>query len=456
MMVGPPVRPGGPQREQAASLITTQTGQTGQTGLRPADFADVRATNLAVVLRHVRAHAPCSRADIAATTGLNKATVSSIVSELIDRRLVRESGLTEHRVGRPATMLVLDGEPYAAIGLEVDADHLTVVATDLAGERLLSWRRAFNGAGTGRRPQDGAGPGRAVSAMAALVGRAAGRLTAQGRRVLKLTVGIPGLVDDAGTVLLASNLGWRDVDLRGQLVRALRDPAYDVAVENDANLAVLAEHRYGAFAGTPNMVYIGGEVGIGAGVIVDGRLVRGGRGFGGELGHVQVDPAGPECRCGRRGCLEAVAGAVAIVSRVLDDSPVPTGSELRGSQAHSSPPPVVDLALEIEEVVRRARQRDRATLDALDEIGRLLGQGLGAVANLINPEVIALGGSFMPLAPWLLVPAEAELLARTVAPGAGGCRLVVSALGQGAAALGGAARALDEVDAGHLPPSVAA
>jgi predicted NBD/HSP70 family sugar kinase len=116
----------------------------------------------------------------------------------------------------------------------------------------------------------------------------------------------------------------------------------------------------------------------------------------------------------------------------------------------------VDVALEVDEVVRRARQRDRATLDALDEIGRLLGQGLGTVANLINPEVIALGGSFMPLAPWLLAPAEAELVARAVAPGAGGCRLVVSALGQGAAALGGAARALDDVDAGHLPPSLAA
>ena len=105
---------------------------------------------------------PCSRADIAASTGLNKATVSSLVADLIDRRLLRETGLTENRIGRPATMLMLDGRPYAAVGIEVAADHLTAVAVDLAGERLLSWRRAFPGLERHRRPGRGRGgrPGR--------------------------------------------------------------------------------------------------------------------------------------------------------------------------------------------------------------------------------------------------------------------------------------------------------
>ncbi|WP_416904832.1 MarR family transcriptional regulator [Micromonospora echinospora] len=116
---------------------------TIQTGPQPTDLSDVRATNRAVVLRYVRTHSPCSRADIAARTGLNKATVSSLVTELIERRLLRETGLTENRVGRPATMLVLDGEPYAALGMQVDADELVVVAVDLGGKRLLTWRRAF-------------------------------------------------------------------------------------------------------------------------------------------------------------------------------------------------------------------------------------------------------------------------------------------------------------------------
>lgn len=399
------------------------------TGGQPADFADVRATNLAVVLRHVRANAPCSRADIAAATGLNKATVSSLVADLIDRRLLRETGLTENRIGRPATMLVLDGEPYAAVGVEVNADHLTAVAVDLAGTRLLTWRRAFAGLGST--------PGRAVAAVAALAGRAAARATRQGREVLGLTVGVPGLVEGTGVVRFAPNLGWRDLDLRAELTRALRGPGYAVEVDNDANLAVLAEHRYGPYAGTPNLVYLAGDVGIGAGVVVDGRLLRGGRGFTGEVGHVQIVADGPRCACGRRGCLESLAGLAALVRRALPDT------------ADERPP--VDFAPDLEEVVRRARAQDGTARKALTDAGQWVGHAVSVLANLVNPEVIVLGGHFVPLAPWLLPAAEAELAERTVAPHAGGARLVVSTLGPAAAAMGGAARVLDDVDAGNLP-----
>src|SRR3954454_12200347 len=110
-----------------------------------ADLTDVRMTNLAVVLRFVRTHAPCSRADIAASTGLNKATVSSLVTDLLERRLLRETGPAGNRIGRPATMLTLHSEPYAAIGIEVGADRLAAIAVDLTGGRLLSWNRAFPG-----------------------------------------------------------------------------------------------------------------------------------------------------------------------------------------------------------------------------------------------------------------------------------------------------------------------
>lgn len=401
-----------------------------QTGPQPADFADVRATNLAVVLRHVRTNAPCSRADIAAATGLNKATVSSLVADLIERRLLKETGLTENRIGRPATMLMLDGEPYAAIGVEVNADHLTAVAVDLAGTRLLTWRRSFAGLS--------ASPSRAVAAIAALAGRASTRAAREGREVLGLTVGVPGLVDGAGVVRFAPNLGWRDLDLRGELTRALRGPTYAVEVDNDANLAVLAEYRYGPHAGTANLIYLAGDVGIGAGVVVDGRLLRGGRGFTGEIGHVQLAADGPRCACGRRGCLEALAGMSTLVRRALPD--LATDGE-----------PVIDYAPELDEIVRRARAQDRITVNALTEAGRRLGHGASILANLVNSEVIILGGYLVPLAPWLLPAAEQELTQRTVAPNAGGCRLAVSTLGPAAAAIGGTARVLDEVDAGHLP-----
>jgi predicted NBD/HSP70 family sugar kinase len=316
----------------------------------------------------------------------------------------------------------------------VNADHLTVVAVDLAGTRLLTWRRAFTGLGSS--------PSRAIASVAALAGRAGARAARQGREVLGLTVGVPGLVDGAGVVRFAPNLGWRDLDLRGELTRALRGPAYAVDVDNDANLAVLAEHRYGPYAGTANLVYLSGDAGIGAGMVVDGRLLRGGRGFTGELGHVQLAADGPRCACGRRGCLEALVGMASLVRAALPEEPADE--------------PVVDFAPEVDEVVRRARAGDRTALGALAEAGRRLGHGASILANLVNPEVIVLGGYFVPLAPWLLPAAEAELAERTVAPHAGGCRLVVSTLGPAAAAVGGAARVLDDVDAGHLPSPKAA
>jgi predicted NBD/HSP70 family sugar kinase len=400
-----------------------------RTGPQTADLTDVRATNLAVVLRYVRGNAPCSRADIAASTGLNKATVSSLVADLIGRRLLRENGPSGHRIGRPATMLALDGEPYATIGIDVGSDHVTALAVDLLGTRLLSWHRSFT--------EHSASPGRAVAVIAALARRAAARVTGQGRQVLGLTVAVAGLVDMGGVVRRSPTLGWCDVDLRAKLVTTLRKPGYSIAVDNDANLAALAERRYGPYAKVTNLAYLAGGAGIGAGVVVDGRLLHGSRGFSGEIGHIEVMPNGPPCPCGRRGCLEAVAGIPALIRRALPDAEDDLGR--------------ADLTPDVQEILRRAKANEPTTLDALAETGQWLGYGASLLANLVNPEVVILGGHFAPLSPWLLASAEAALTERTVAPQAGGCRIAPATLGTESAALGAAARILDNIDAGHLP-----
>jgi predicted NBD/HSP70 family sugar kinase len=394
---------------------------TSTTGPQPADFADVRATNLAVVLRFVREHAPCSRADIAASTGLNKATVSSLVADLIDRRLVRETGLTENRVGRPATMLVLDGSPYAAIGVEINVDYVSAVATDLAGERLLTWRRAFSG---------GDSVNQGVASVGAIIRRVVNRMAKEERQVLGLAVAVPGLVDVQGTVRIAPNLGWRDADLGGDLAKALRDPGFPIQVDNDANLAALAEQRFGAHAGASDLIYLTGEIGVGAGIILDGRLRHGRLGFSGEIGHVQLDPDGPACHCGRRGCLEVMAGIGAVLGK--DPSPA-------------------EIQVEIEDSVRLARAGDAGTLATLESVGRSLGKGVSILANLLNPEVVILGGYYVPLASWLLPAVQDEMDDRVIASEAGGCQVVASTLGHDAAALGGVARVLDSIDSGRLP-----
>ncbi|GAB3836047.1 ROK family protein [Kribbella italica] len=391
-----------------------------------ADHTDVRATNLAAVLGHLRADAPCSRAAIATGTGLNKATVTSIVADLITRRLARETEQTQNHVGRPATLLVLDGSAYAAIGMEVGLRGLTAIAYDSAGGQLLRWHRSGPGVG--------ATPAKTIAALAALARRAISAVHASGRDVLGLTVGVPALVDRDGTVVLAAGLGWRDVPLRQDLVTALGRPAFPVMVDNDANLGALAEHRYGAFAGTADLIQLSGDTGVGAGVISDGRPLRGGHGYAGEIGHLRIQPDGPLCGCGRRGCLEAMASLPAILARL--------------DQADG---PETDPQLRTDQLVRRAEDGDTATLKTLTEVGGLLGQGISVLVDLLDPELVVLGGSYAALGRWLAPAIEQELTDGALVAVNGRCQVVVSAFGHDAPSIGAVARSLDRLDSGHLP-----
>ena len=388
---------------------------------QPADFTDVRATNLAVVLRHLRANGPGSRASIAAATGLTKATVSSLTGHLIEQRLLRETGLSGNRIGRPGTAVALDGSAFAAIGLQVTADRLTALALDFAGDQLLLWHRAFDG-------EPGAGTGRAVSAITALAQRAATRVRQQGRQVLGLTVAVPGLVDGGGTVLLSPPLGWSGVDLRGPLTGSLRQTGLRVAVANHAGLAALAELRHG---GHPelDLTYVTGAAGVEAGIVADGRPLHGSRGFTGQIGRFSLGPPGAPT-------LTDLAGIASLARRALPGF---------------DPESLTDLSPAVEQVATLARAGDPDVLAALHDTGSHLGQGLALLANLVNPEVIVLGDHYATLAEWLLPAAGGELARNTLAPSAGGARLVASTLGLHAAALGGAVAHLERVDDGSLP-----
>ncbi|GAA1603691.1 ROK family transcriptional regulator [Actinoplanes couchii] len=383
---------------------------------RPADFTDVRATNLSVVLHHLRAEGPSSRAAIAASTGLNKATVSSLTGTLIEQRLLRETGHTGNRIGRPGTALALDGSAYAAIGLQVAADRLTALAVDFAGDQMLLWHRAFS---TGAFSS-----GRGVSAITALAQRAATRVRQQGRQVLGVTVAVPGLVEESGTVRLSPPLGWSDVDLRGQLSGSLRQPGLEVAVANHAGLAAVAELRHGGHPGA-DLTYVTGAAGIEAGIVVDGRLLHGSRGFTGQIGRFALGPAGSPT-------LADLAGIEPLVRRALPGY---------------DPASLTDLAPAVEQVAILARAGDSGALDALRDTGTHLGQGLALVANLVNPSAIILGDHYAALAEWLIPAASAELSRHTLTS----THLAASALGLHAAALGGAVTHLDRIDTGTLP-----
>lgn len=404
----------------------------------PADHAAVRRNNLSLVLRHLRDHGPRSRARIAEETGFNKATVSSLVAELAERRLV-STGEVERAgsVGRPGLIVHVDGRSMCGVGVELNVDYAAAVVLDLRGEVLFESRRALD--------VPAFGPERTLDEVAALVVEAVAAAGARGSTPAGLTVAVPGLVRSAdGMVTLAPNIGWHEVPVCEGL-RARLGTAFPIRVENDANLSAIAEFAMGSEAGTPDLVYLTGEVGVGCGVIVAGQLLRGAGGLAGELGHTTLGDREVVCGCGRRGCWETVVGLAALLRAAADP-----GDPVRD--------PYRDLETRLAEVARRAEAGDQRTLSALARVGTGLGTGAAVLINLFNPQAVVLGGYFAVLGRWLTEPMAAELEARVFAPGIAGARVVLSVLGFSAAGRGGAHVALEALfdDPTRVPPGAIA
>ncbi|MEV1142667.1 ROK family transcriptional regulator [Micromonospora sp. NPDC049799] len=390
----------------------------------PTDQLSLRRTNLSRVLVHLRDHGPRPRATIATGTGLHKATVSSLVDELLTRRLVREIGLQRSgSAGRPGRVLALDGATVGALGVEINVDYLGVHGIDLAGRPVIERRTAFDAAGSG--------PDAAVDRLAEAIREALRDMRRRDAPAAGVVVAVPGLIDvERGVVVLAPNLGWRQLPLADRLGAAL-PPDLPVAVDNDANLAALAEYTYGVAAGTDDLVYLTGEVGVGGGMIVGGRLLRGAEGFSGEVGHLPVDPAGRRCGCGRTGCWETKVGLAELVRLITPDQP----------HTHQ----VRDPEERLREISRRLEAGDPAAEAAVAQVGRWLGLGGAILVNLVNPRAIVLGGYFATLADRLLPTAQRELDRLAVAGPAARCRFVASNLGFTAAARGAAGVVVDRV-----------
>ncbi|MFF9059459.1 ROK family protein [Streptomyces sp. NPDC014882] len=365
-MSAPPheARPAGPGR----TLPDTQQG--------------MRRRNLARVMHAVSAEGPLSRAAVATHIGLTRAAVSTLVDELIRTGLIEELGPERPgRVGRPGSALAISGRGPAGIGAEIGVDHLAVCAVDLRGE--VRARAVRHGTNRGRAP------GPVLRELTALVRRVVADGEREGLWPAGLAVAVPGLVGrDARTVVRAPNLDWQDVDLG-----ALLPDEFPLTVDNEANFGGLAELWLGA--DTPrDFLHVSAEIGIGAALVVDGSLLRGTRGFAGELGHVPVRPDGPDCGCGSRGCLEQYAGEEAV---------------LRAAGLEPDEDRVGLLA-------RRAADGDEQVRGALREAGTALGVALTGALNLLDPEAVVLGGALAGLAPWLLPSLESELARRTAGP----------------------------------------
>ena len=344
-------------------------------GIRRGDRQLMVDMNRNLVLNVLRTGA-ASRAEVVRATGLSPATVSTIVAELIARSLVVETGQGKSTGGRPPQALKLNDESNYAVGLKLRSHAISAVITDLNAEvvhaevfdlpaDLMTQTAAVVPAGPVLRAVSGAVRD---SIEHAGIGPSA---------VVGVGVGIGGLVDaDAGVCRYSPFFGWTDVPVAAPLAEDLGLP---VLVDNDVNTLTIAEQWFGDGHGVDHFVVVSVGEGIGAGIVVNGKLYRGADGGAGELGHLPIADSGVRCSCGSTGCLEAVASDGAILRQVR-------AAGLTGVRT-------------IADVRRVAEGGDEACAAALRDAGTMLGIGIAGIVNVLNPRLVILCGEGIEAGP---------------------------------------------------------
>lgn len=418
-------------KEAATARAAARTEPAGVGN--PGSMGDVRRANQALVLGRISqsgAGTYLTRAQIAAATGLTKASVSSLVLDLLDAGLVREMGLNpQGERGRPGVGLELN-PAKGVMGMEINVDYISAGVTDLAGNLLHQETR--------EQDNRNAAPGQVQAALGSLVAEVRGAAEAVGVRVLGGGLAVPGLIDDrTGTVITAPNLGWSGETL--DLGALLPQVPLSNRLFNEANAAALAELRYRP-AGDPGFLFVSGEVGVGGGLIIGTELFTGPHGHAGELGHVVVEPGGAHCSCGGTGCLETLAGQDAILAAAGVTPRTSTLHAAAGAGAGNSPGAGSGYRTRSERLVElrsALAEADPRALAAVTTAGRSLGIAVASTARLFDISSVVLSGHFAVLGDWIR-PALLDSLARH-APGAAQPQdITFSAVGQSGAVLGAA------------------
>ncbi|WP_339158288.1 ROK family transcriptional regulator [Paenibacillus sp. FSL W8-0186] len=323
----------------------------------------IKKMNKTLVLDTIRQRQPLSRADIAATLGLNKATVSSLVSELIESQLVTEIGPGESSGGRKPTLLLFNRGAGYAIGIDIRVNDLFALLVDLEGN-VIRERTV---------PLEDSSPDHAIDQIRKMIHWLSKKAPESPYGIVGIGIGVPGLVDEKSRIVSAPNLGWNNVAVQNLLVSEFGE---NIHIDNEANAGAIGEKLYGAGRDAANLIYISIGVGIGSGMIVGGELYRGISNFSGEVGHMTVSENGPLCRCGNRGCWETLASEKALLDRAAQ--------RWKDSSAASDEEG-------LERLLNLARAGDPDALSLLEETGKHLGVGLANLVNILNPELIVIG-----------------------------------------------------------------
>jgi predicted NBD/HSP70 family sugar kinase len=395
---------------------TRETGGTDESG-RSA----LRTGNRDLVLDLLSRSEPLSRSELIRRTGLSRSTVSSIIKELISEGHVAETatGPAPKGSGRPPTRLTLAGDPRVLVGVDIGHRHVRVAVSDLSSSILAEREVALD---VDREP---AAP--TLDLTARMVKECLGDAGADETRVVGVGMGVPGPIDPrTGTIVSPILPGW--VTLRPAVELADR-LGLDVRTDNDANVGALGELVHGAARGYDDVIYVKVAGGIGAGLILAGRLHRGVTGIAGEIGHVRLHDDGPVCRCGNRGCLETQVAAPRLVELLR---------------------PAYGMDLDVDRMLELSRAEDAGVNRILDDAGRAIGRVLADLSNHLNPAVIVVGGA-IGVSPSLLRGIR-DSVARYAQPDtASALRVIPGGLGEHAGVMGALALAKDVSAVAGLP-----
>ena len=376
----------------------------------------VRRANLSAIVRELHGHGPLSRSDLVARTGLTRSAIRSLIGELAAAGLVWEERAEPLGTpGRPSPVVHPSTEGAVVLALEIAVDSLAVALVGLGGQ-VLDLVRVD-------RPRGHTSVDEIAQDLDELVSTVRARRPIEEDRLVGIGVAVVGVVRRTdGLVSTAPNLGWRDVPLGQRLAATLR-ARVPVSIANEADLGALAELRRGAALGVRHVLFISGEVGVGGGAIVDGEPLTGSAGYAGEVGHIPVNPEGAACACGSIGCWETEIGEGALLRRA-------------GHRASAGRD-------EVDAVLREGAAGSATALAALDETGRWLGIGLAGLVNVLNPELVVLGGLFGRMHPFVAPTVERELERRALPAPRELVRVVPASLGVDAPVLGAAELAVE-------------
>lgn len=389
--------------------MTQTTASPDDTGAAVRAYSS-REQHLGALFEAVLTRGPLSRRDAAKLTGLSAASVTKLVKPMISHGYlvenVREAGVP----GRPQIPLQVDASRHHAVGIKLMDGEIVGVVADLHAEVQSSHRMKYSDTT----------PAGVVSAIDEMTGILLQRTPVERERLLGIGIGLGGHVNGAtGVVVESPFLGWRDVPLRRLVAERMNLP---VVIENDVNTLAVAEQWFGAGSSFPSFVLVTIGVGVGCALVLDGQLWRGVSGAAGEFGHMVVDPDGPECHCGKRGCLEAVVGDTAIAEAM---------SAAAGRRI-----------TKVSQVVSRAHAGDRDAQQVFTQAGIALGRAIAALLNLLNPPLVILSGEGITASDLFIDALRAELDRDAFSSTAGDCTVLVRPLPDETWARGAAATML--------------